>query len=327
MKNIQLPFMLTVCMLSSDCTSKKINLDKFPNTVISNETVSMKLYLPDPKKGLYRGTRFDWSGIIGSLQYKKHEYFGYWKDTHDPVYHEDLMGPVEGYIKPGLGYTEAQPGDGFIRIGVGIIEKINEPEYDWKATYKILDHGKWSIEEGKDWIAFRHSINSDFGYGYVYTKTIRLKTDGFSIYHQLQNTGKKTIETDQFNHNFFVIDRENTGPAFRLRYPFDLSSADDTKGLVELKAKELHFLQEFNNKSVFLEIEGFSEQVTDHQVTVLNQRSGAGVTLTVDKPLYRMAFWACETTLSPENFIWLEVEPGESEQWISDYTLFEIPSS
>ena len=89
-----------------------IDFNHFPSLAISNDEVRMKVYLPDPENGLYRGTRFDWSGVIGSVQYKGHEYFGYWKETHDPLVHEDLSGPVEGFIDPGLGYKEAEPGEG-----------------------------------------------------------------------------------------------------------------------------------------------------------------------------------------------------------------------
>jgi len=77
-----------------------------------------------------------------------------------------------------------------------------------------------------------------------------------------------------------------------------------------------------DDTSVFIGLKGYTSAVEDHQVTVVNRKSGAGVTFTVDKPLSRMVFWACETTLSPENSIWISVEPGEEENWISDYTLF-----
>lgn len=100
----------------------------------------MKVYLPNQEEGLYRATRFDWSGVIESATYQGHEYFGYWKDTHNPLVHEDLPGPVEGYIKPGLGYKEAKPGEGFIRIGVGILEKEAEAEYQWTKTYKCFPY-------------------------------------------------------------------------------------------------------------------------------------------------------------------------------------------
>jgi len=201
-------------MVAVSCNTKKVDLDQYPSALISNDEVQMKVYLPDPEKGLYRATRFDWSGVIGSVRYKGHEYFGYWKETHDPMFHEDLTGPVEGYIEPGPGYDKARPGEGFIRIGVGIIEKADAAEYNWMKTYRILDHGIWKVDKGEDWISFTHELASDFGYGYIYNKTIRLKNNGFLIEHRLKNTGEKPIETDQFNHNFFMIDSEKSGPAF-----------------------------------------------------------------------------------------------------------------
>lgn len=322
-RTVGYPMTLIVSSLVLGNCHKGIDFSRFPSQVIANDQVEMKVYLPDPEKGLYRATRFDWSGVIGSVQYKGHEYFGYWKPTHDPTFHEDLTGPVEGYVEPGLGYAGAKPGEGFIRIGVGILEKPDEPSYEWMKTYKILDHGKWEISHGEDWITFRHEIKSDFGYGYRYTKTIRLKENGFFIEHNLQNTGEKAIETDQFNHNFLMIDGEKSGPAFKISFPYAVSTKDNLKGLMAIEDNTLSFLQEFNkDNSIFLNLQGYGEKAADHEVTVVNTRSGAGLTFRVNKPLYRMAFWACQTTLSPENFIWLSVGPGEEETWTSDYTLF-----
>jgi len=339
MKNI-LFILSIVCLivLFNNCTTKEKDskqletkepqamedpFAQYPSTVISNDEVTMKIYLPDEEKGLYRATRFDWSGVIGSVQYKGHEYFGYWKDTHDPMVHEDLTGPVEGWIEPGLGYAHAKPGERFIRIGVGQIEKEDEDEYKWMKTYKILDHGKWSTEQGKDWIKFTHEVNSDFGFGYLYTKTIKLKGPGFVIEHKLQNTGEKTIETDQFNHNFFIIDGKKSGPEVNINFPYAISTDADLKGYMEIKGNDLYFIKDIpKGDHVFMELSGYSENASDHKVTVVNKDSGAGVTFTVDKPLYKMVFWACHTTLSPENFIWITVEPGEEENWVSEYSLF-----
>jgi len=322
MRRNSLLLLLFTGVVFANCTLDQISLEQYPSTVITNEKVRMKIYLPDPENGLYQATRFDWSGVIGSVKYKGHEYFGYWKETHDPTVHEDLTGPVEGYLEPGLGYAEAEPGTGFIRIGVGIIKKIDEPEYKWMQTYEILDHGNWNIEQGKDWILFTHEITSDFGYGYVYKKTIRLKNDGFVIEHLLRNTGEKAIETDQFNHNFFMIDGAKSGPGFKITFPFSISTEDDPKGYLEIGDKELLFINELNGNSVFLELSGYSKQVNDHQITVVNDNSGAGVSFSVDRPLTGLFFWACETTLSPENFIWISVEPGDETKWASSYDLF-----
>lgn len=315
-------FAAVILLLQVSCTTKDGDFSQYPSSVISNEEVRMVVYLPDSEKGLYRATRFDWSGVIGSVEYKGHEYFGYWKETHDPMVHEDLTGPVEGYVEPGLGYAEAETGGGFIRIGVGILEKEYEPEYNWMKTYKILDPGTWKIDQGDDWITFTHEIDSDFGYGYVYSKTIKLKEDGFTLKHTLHNTGKKTIETDQFNHNFFMIDGERSGTSFEISFPYAISTDDDLKGYLEIEDKKLNFISDVVDSSVFLELSGYGEDAADHKVTILNRKSGAGVTYTVDKPLARMVFWACETTLSPENSIWISLEPGQKESWNSEYTLF-----
>lgn len=328
--------LITAAVLVPSCTWQKTGqgtsgsatlpdhyFDKFPAMTISNDQVSMKIYLPDQEKGLYRATRFDWSGVIGSVLFKGHEYFGYWKDTHDPMFHEDLSGPVEGYIEPGPGFDEASPGEGFIRIGVGILEREDEQDYVMRKTYKITDHGTWNTEHGQDWISFTHRIDTRFGYGYLYQKTIQLKADGFTIAHILKNTGEKPIETDQFNHNFFRIDGEPSGTAFQISFPYAIYSEDDLKGLLEIEGQNLTFIRDLGKEeNVFLILNGYSRNPADHQVTVLNRKTGAGVTFSVDQPLHRMAFWACATTLSPENSIWIAVAPGEEQQWTSDYTLF-----
>lgn len=303
---------------------ESVDFSSYPNVQLSSGEVIMKVYLPDKEKGLYRGTRFDWSGVIGSAQYKGHEYFGYWKETHDPMFHEDLAGPVEGFIAPGPGYEEAEAGDGFIRIGVGVLEKEDEEAYNWRKTYRILDHGTWKITRQDDWITFVHELDSDFGYGYVYTKTIQLKQDGFVIKHTLHNTGDKVIETDQFNHNFFMIDGEPSGTPFQISFPYAIRTADDMRGLLTIEDRELSFIRDLDKgEAIFVELEGYNKEDTSHhKVTVLNRKSGAGVTFTVDKPMARMAFWSCQTTLSPENSVRLSVEPGQEEHWNSDYTFF-----
>jgi len=324
MKKSALQFTLASLVLCiASCSTGKVNLDQYPSVTISNGEVEMKLYPPDAEKGLYRATRFDWSGVIGSVQYRGHEYFGYWKDTQDPLFHEDLCGPVEGYIKPGLGWDEAKPGGKYVRIGVGVIEKPDDEEYSFRNSYKLLDHGKWTVEHGEDWISFMQVLNSDIGYSYIYRKTITLKEDGFIMDHKLQNTGEKPIETDQFNHNFLMIDGEHSGPAFTISFPYPISTEDDPMGFLDIEGNEIHFLKELvKDDAVFVLLTGYSESVSDHRVTVKNTHTGAGVTYTVDKPLFRMAFWSCATTLSPENSIWISVDPGEEENWRSEYTLF-----
>src|SRR5215813_13865922 len=80
-----------------------------PEAEIANSKVKAKLYLPDGEKGYYQGTRFDWSGVIASLEANGHNYFGKWFDRYDPKIHDAITGPVEEFLTgdSALGYNEA----------------------------------------------------------------------------------------------------------------------------------------------------------------------------------------------------------------------------
>src|SRR5690606_27975572 len=38
-----------------------------PEGTLSHAQICLRVYLPDPDRGFYRSTRFDWSGVIASL--------------------------------------------------------------------------------------------------------------------------------------------------------------------------------------------------------------------------------------------------------------------
>jgi len=63
----------TILLLALACAAAD-----YPEAQISNGVLQVKLLLPDAQNGYYRGTRFDWSGAISSLQFQGHEYFGNW---------------------------------------------------------------------------------------------------------------------------------------------------------------------------------------------------------------------------------------------------------
>jgi len=74
-----------------------VSFTKSPETEITNGLIKAHLCLPDPTNGYYRGSRFDWSGVIASLEYKGHSYFGQWFNKYSPTIHDAIMGPVEAF--------------------------------------------------------------------------------------------------------------------------------------------------------------------------------------------------------------------------------------
>jgi len=302
----------------------------YPEAAISNGQIRAKLMLPDPENGSYRGTRFDWSGIISSLEYQGHEYFGQWYERHDPKIHDAITGPVEEFRtnNAGLGYDEARPGGTFIRIGVGVVRKPDEPAYRLFATYDIVDPGKRTLRSGPDWIEFVHELSSADGYGYVYRKTIRL-TKGkpeLVIEHSLKNTGRKAIETAQYNHNFFVIDREVVGPDIAVRFPFAPKIPREFQNGGEVAGQEIKYTRELQKgESVASDVTGFGSSSKDYDIRIENRKTGAGVRISGDQPLSKVYFWSIRSVACPEPYIDLRVEPAKESKWRVAYDFYTIP--
>jgi hypothetical protein len=125
-----------------------------PGTEITNGIISLRVYLPDASKGFYRGTRFDWSGVVADLRYKGHSYYGPWFSKTDPTVKDfiydgpdivagpcsAITGPVEEFT-PALGFDEAKSGGRFIKIGVGVLRKPDDDKYEAFRMYDLVDGG------------------------------------------------------------------------------------------------------------------------------------------------------------------------------------------
>ena len=302
----------------------------YPKADITNGVIRAELMLPDPQHGSYQGTRFDWSGIISSLQFGEHEYFGRWYEHHDPKIHDAITGPVEEFRTDdrGLGYDEAKPGGTFVRIGIGTVRKPDEAEYHPFQTYEIVDPGKWTIHKHKDRIEFTQRLKSEEGYAYIYRKTVRLMKGKpeLRIEHSLKNTGHKAIETTQYNHNFFVIDHEVVGPDVAVKFAFAHVPQRGFANRAEVQGQKIVFPHELEGKNgVFSELTGSSKDVKDYDFRVENVKSGAGVHITSDQALDKVNFWAIRTVASAEPYIKLRIEPGKESHWTIRYDFYTLP--
>jgi hypothetical protein len=301
----------------------------FPHAEIANSRIRAELRLPDAQAGYYRGTRFDWSGVVASLKWNGHDYFGQWFERHDPKIHDAITGPVEEFLTgdAGLGYDEVKAGESFVRIGVGAVRKPEEAAYRRFATYDIVDSGKWTVSKGVDQITFTHQLGDTGGYSYVYRKTLRLSKDTLVLEHQLENTGRKTIVTSVYDHNFFTLDGKTTGPDAVVRFAFDPRAARPLNGLAETRGREIGFLRTFEAKeTVFTEVSGFGDTARDYDFRVENRKTGAGVHVTGDRPLSKLLFWSAWKTVCPEPYIDLRVEPGKQFSWRITYEFYQAAS-
>ena len=339
--------LLTLAVVSGVAFCWNASAEDSPQAEITNGQIHAKLYLPDAKHGYYRGTRFDWSGVVASLEYEGHEYYGPWFDRVDPKIHDfgyaaaevvaspctAISGPVEEFQTNGtaLGWDEAEVGGTFVKIGIGVLRK-DEAKYDFVKLYEIVDSGRWTVKKTRDSVEFTQELTDpSSGYGYTYRKTVRL-TKGKAemlLEHSLKNTGRRTIQTAVYNHNFLVLDKQGPGPDFSISVPFQIQSPlPPDKDLAQIRENHLVFTKVLENEDVvFTRLQGFGDTPQDNEIRIENSKVGAGLRIRGDRPLSAENFWAMRRVLSMEPFLAMSINPGSEFKWSSSYEFYTLPSN
>jgi hypothetical protein len=314
-----------VAQIGAKQAGSNVDLSQYPAATISNKFLNVRLYLAEAQKGYYRGTRFDWSGLISRVEYKGHTFFCEFKQEHDPLNHDDICGTAEefGMTVPPAGYEQAHQGERFVKIGIGVLQRGDDASFEFWRRYTLLKPGQWQVNRTKDAIEFTQELQGPAGWSYSYTKTLRLRTDApvLTISRRLKNTGTNAINTDHYGHNFLRIDNAPAGPDYSLELPFPLRFGEKSQpqGSVELKGNSLVFTKEVWDKAVWVRLDGFS-QPEDNRIRVVNRRSGASVTITTDRPLSRLVLYSSGGVVCPEPFVKISVGPGETQEWTTSYT-------
>ena len=207
MMRSELPVTVTLLVLATAWLTAQTH----PSHQITNGEITATVYLPDAKNGFYTTTRFDWSGAIGSLKYKGHEYYGVWWSKITDIYDFGYEGPNKDVISAdftamvgpaeefgALGYNDVPAGGLFVKPGIGVLTR-DEMNYNHSLPYPIANGGKWDVKRSRDAVEFTHTLTEpSIGFGYVYTKVVRL-TPGkpqMTIAHVMKNTGSKSIVTN-----------------------------------------------------------------------------------------------------------------------------------
>jgi hypothetical protein len=311
---------------SPNCSTREQST--YPKAHISNGVINAEVLLPDAKNGYYRGSRFDWSGVIGCLAYKGHTYFGVWFPHYDPYLHDAITGPVEEFrprdASP-LNYDRAKPGELFVKPGVGVLRRIDDGPYKFTAPYPLVDGGKWTVHTKPESVTFRQDLAGPAGIAYVYTKHLKLdkRNPVLILEHEMKNTGTETIETDVYNHDFFVIDGTPTGPAMVVRFPFEPKPEPGFENGARIQGKEIVYGRELQTgETAGSSLSGFSSGVSDFTFVVENRNTGVGVEQTGDLPISSIYFWSIRTTICPEAYVHLKIAPGQTAHWIIRYRFY-----
>lgn len=313
-----------------------------PHADLHNGTLRMRVYLPDARKGFYTGVRFDWSGVIGDLQFAGHHLYKPWFTAVDPAERDfaysatgvaagansAATGPVEEF-QTAFGYDTAKVGDTFLKIGVGILRKVEDRPYRFDTRAELVDGGTWTSHATATSITFTQKLGKPGErYAYVYTKTLRLGTGAtLTIEHRLQNRGTAALTTPLYDHNFLTVDGGPVHSGTSITVPYTLApSGTFDAAQVSVEGRHATYKADLQGQDkVAFGLQGFGRDASDYDFTVAEPQAGITVRMQADRPLVDASVWSIAPVMAVEPFLKIEAQPGGEFTWKYTYSYAVLP--
>ena len=261
------------------------------------------------------GVRFTQAAaIIGASRGGKG--FLYYESKHNPL--TDVAGLFSEFdltLSP-PGFDEAQLGEGFVKIGVGVLKKGAE-NYQFYPQHKIIRLAPTEATWGADTARFHQVCAPYNGYGYDLVATVTVGEGTIVVDWRLENTGTKPFETQQYAHNCFRFDQLPVGPGYEVRFPYDFQA----RGL-KSEQRQVGRTIEFTEKiptAVNIDVDYPPTYAGPNTIEVVHLASGLFVSCLTSVQSLRTAVHGAAIYVCPEQFINVHLGPGEHASWQRRY--------
>lgn len=95
--------------------------------------------------------------------------------------------------------------------------------------------------------------------------------------------------------------------------------------LAVIRENELRFIKALQpHEVVGFPLLGFGDDPSDYDIRIENKEAGAGVRITGNRPLTRLALWSIRSVLSMEPFVDVSTEPGGRSMWTYNYAHYVV---
>jgi len=276
----------------------------------------------------YTHSRFDWTGRVPYVVFDNKYTFG----TVERKDETDINILGRGFynefgISRPIGYHDCPVGGQFPKIGVGLLTKDADEPYDFLKKYQI-EPFESDVETKDDRIVFISYPKNCREYSVKYKKEIILAENTMIMKYELENTGEKKIDTNEYCHNFIGINNADINPGYYLRTPCDTENptqmveAVNPENVVILDSDTVKF--DNTPQSPFF----FSPLVRNIQAcynwSITHKKIGVGVSETVDFKPENVNLWGWKHVISPELFFSVKLETGEKTSWQRKFKFFYI---
>jgi len=273
----------------------------------------------------YRSSRFDWNGLVSSARWKGIELLG----EEKPLFQRDpsRFGRAlhnEFGIKTCIGYDEVAVGQWFPKIGTGWLKKDTKPyffynEYQMEALSFTADH------DGANALIFSCLSGERNGYAYEYQKRISLADKGFAITYTLTNTGERSLQTDEYVHNFLCFAGKRMDRGYKLSFPWVINESllGEKVNPDKALAPSGNTVECIRKTSKQFYLGGLSNGHASPSALWTLSHDGLGISLSEAGSFVPSAvhLWGWKRVISPEVFFSFSIARGETVSWERRYSV------
>lgn len=267
----------------------------------------------------YSGTRFDWSGFVTQVTLDGSHTFCVPED-YTPGKGTGGIGLCNEFgIDMPVGFSDTQPGDCFPKLGIGLLTRLDKPDYSFWYPHLIARLFSIQVESGLDSATFTVQPIDCSGYAARLVKTLSVSANHLTIQYTLENTGSRPILTNEYVHNFVGINKQTIGPDTILSFPqaVELESTSEMTAILHPSGNEMTLRSE-PQTPFYCRLTGLAPS-DQPQWTLVHTRSGVTMSESVNFAPIRIAIWGTTHVISVEVFHEINLQPGESTSWLRRY--------
>ncbi|WP_059046286.1 hypothetical protein [Paenibacillus rubinfantis] len=269
----------------------------------------------------YQGTRFDGAGFITGVELNGRHQFCV-PESLTPGAGTGGIGICSEFgIKEAIGYEDTRIGELFPKLGVGLLTRPDEAEYQFYRDYACQRFETRVEQKGEQQICFTTLPAECRGYAARVQKNIEISGNTLSVTYTVENIGSRILTTDEYSHNFLGFDGDEVGPDYVLKLPFAPRTWSDDPATLEglvFEGDQVTW-ERRPEKDFYFRMDAFDGRETPWLWELRHRPSGLTVREVSKLPLSSAAVWGHGHVISPEMFVAVHIAPGEEQSWTRSY--------
>jgi len=273
------------------------------------------------KPGLrYNRSRFDWTGFIPQVTLNGYTFC----TPEEAEWHLNGTGG-EGLCNEFKGDSNTMGADGsdnlFLKPGVGLLKRPDSEPYNIGVDYEIVKEFPCTINHGDDYVDFHLDEIPFKGIAYKMYKHVSVIGNMLIITTTVSNTGEKSIELDEYNHNFLSLNGHGAHPQITLSMHKDYYNSVETPGLI-MNEDNITFTDEI--KGSFMIFCRSPVTYSPLRWELCDKKAGLKVQEWGDFVVTKYMIWGGPHTVTPEIYGNFKIDPGSKRAWTRIWKFFEV---